>query len=68
MAEVYGCLVETCLLGKHSINHMNVLFTYRPHTGIMMPDKAVLYVCGIEDAEYRAEKVSVCNLACIFPL
>ena len=29
----------------------------RPGTGIMMPDKAVLYLCGIEDAEYKAEKV-----------
>lgn len=29
----------------------------RPDTGIMLPDKAVLYICGIEDEEYRHEKV-----------
>jgi hypothetical protein len=23
----------------------------------MLPDKAVLFLCGIEDQEYRAEKV-----------
>lgn len=26
-------------------------------TGIMMPDKAVLYMAGIEDSDYRAEKL-----------
>ena len=29
----------------------------RPETGIMLPDKAVLYLAGIEDAAYKAEKV-----------
>jgi len=29
----------------------------RPDTGIMLPDKAVLFLAGIEDAEYRAEKI-----------
>ena len=29
----------------------------RPLTGIMLPDKAVLYMCAIEDAEYKADKV-----------
>lgn len=29
----------------------------RPGTGIMLPDKAVLFLCGIEDEEYRSEKV-----------
>lgn len=29
----------------------------RPQTGIMFPDKAVLYLCGIEDEEYRREKI-----------
>jgi type I protein arginine methyltransferase len=41
----------------------------RPQTGIMLPDKAVLYLCGIEDEEYRREKVSrtvvaVCRIIC----
>lgn len=31
----------------------------RPLTGIMLPDKAVLYMCAIEDAEYKADKVGV---------
>ncbi len=26
-------------------------------TGVIMPDKAVLYLCAIEDAAYRAEKI-----------
>lgn len=30
----------------------------RPETGIIMPDKAVLYMCAIEDGEYKTEKVS----------
>ena len=29
----------------------------RPETGIMLPDKAVLYMCAIEDGEYKADKV-----------
>jgi hypothetical protein len=29
----------------------------RPITGIMLPDKAVLYMCAIEDGEYKADKV-----------
>lgn len=29
----------------------------RPETGLMLPDKAVLFLAGIEDAEYKAEKV-----------
>ena len=30
----------------------------KPGTGVILPDKAVLYVCAIEDGEYRSEKVS----------
>lgn len=30
----------------------------RPETGILLPDKAVLYICAIEDADYRRDKVS----------
>ena len=29
----------------------------KPETGIVMPDKAVLYLCAIEDAEYKTEKL-----------
>ena len=29
----------------------------RPKTGIMLPDKAVLFICAIEDADYRRDKV-----------
>ena len=29
----------------------------RPETGLMLPDKAVLYMCAIEDGEYKADKV-----------
>jgi protein arginine N-methyltransferase 1 len=29
----------------------------RPETGIMLPDKAVLYVCGIEDGQYKSDKI-----------
>jgi protein arginine N-methyltransferase 1 len=29
----------------------------RPETGILLPDKAVLYVCAIEDGEYRSDKI-----------
>ena len=34
----------------------------RPNTGIMLPDKAVLFLAGIEDADYKAEKVSMCKV------
>jgi protein arginine N-methyltransferase 1 len=37
----------------------------RPETGIMLPDKAVLFVCGIEDGEYKTEKVNICIYAYI---
>ena len=33
----------------------------RPETGIMLPDKAVLYICAIEDGEYKADKVPQIN-------
>jgi protein arginine N-methyltransferase 1 len=29
----------------------------RPETGVMLPDKAVLFLAGIEDAAYKAEKI-----------
>jgi hypothetical protein len=29
----------------------------RPGTGLLLPDKAVLYLCAIEDGEYRSEKI-----------
>ena len=29
--------------------------------GIMLPDKAVLYICGIEDADYRDRKINFWN-------
>ena len=29
----------------------------RPGTGIMLPDKAVLYVTAIEDGQYRQDKI-----------
>jgi len=30
-------------------------------TGIMMPDKAKMYICGIEDAQYKEEKIHYWN-------
>lgn len=29
----------------------------RPETGIILPDKAVLYICAIEDGDYKKEKI-----------
>jgi len=29
-----------------------------PETGIMLPDKATMYIAGIEDAQYKEEKIS----------
>ena len=29
----------------------------RPDTGLILPDRAVLFICGIEDAQYKHEKV-----------
>lgn len=29
----------------------------RPETGILLPDKAVLYICAIEDGDYRTDKI-----------
>lgn len=34
----------------------------RPVTGLMLPDKAVLYMCAIEDGEYKADKVRALQL------
>lgn len=39
--------------------------------GLILPDKAVMYICGIEDADYRAEKIDFWenvygfNMSCI---
>jgi type I protein arginine methyltransferase len=33
----------------------------KPGTGVCLPDKAILYLCAIEDGEYRAEKIDFWN-------
>ena len=37
----------------------------RPVTGLMLPDKAVLYMCAIEDGEYKADKVRTSCTSCM---
>lgn len=43
----------------------------KPETGLMFPDKATLYICAIEDAQYKAEKIDFwdnvygLNMSCI---
>lgn len=47
---LYESMLDTVLFARDKY--------LRPGTGIMLPDKAVLYLCGIEDEEYRREKVT----------
>jgi protein arginine N-methyltransferase 1 len=47
---LYESMLDTVLFARDKY--------LRPGSGIMLPDKAVLYLCGIEDEQYKAEKVS----------
>ena len=47
---LYESMLDTVLYARDKF--------LRPETGIMLPDKAVLFICAIEDAEYRRDKVS----------
>lgn len=47
---LYESMLDTVLFARDKY--------LRPETGIMLPDKAVLYMCAIEDAQYKREKVS----------
>ena len=46
---LYESMLDTVLFARDKF--------LRPETGIMLPDKAVLYMCAIEDGEYKADKV-----------
>jgi type I protein arginine methyltransferase len=59
---LYESMLDTVLYARDKVPlSLSFLLTstqyLRPETGIMLPDKAVLFLCGIEDQEYRAEKV-----------
>jgi hypothetical protein len=62
---LYESMLDTVLYARDKVPSSFPLSNYhslhsqylRPETGIMLPDKAVLFLCGIEDQEYRAEKV-----------
>ncbi len=47
---LYESMLETVLFARDRY--------LRPGTGIMLPDKAVLCLCAIEDEQYRNEKVT----------
>lgn len=49
---LYESMLETVLYARDRY--------LRPETGIMLPDKAVLYMCAIEDGQYKREKVTPC--------
>ena len=41
-------------------NHFNCVFIFawlQKPDGIMLPDKAQLHVCGIEDRQYKEDKI-----------
>jgi protein arginine N-methyltransferase 1 len=46
---LYESMLDTVLFARDKF--------LRPITGIMLPDKAVLYMCGIEDAHYKSDKI-----------
>ena len=46
---LYESMLETVLYARDKY--------LRPGTGIMLPDKAVLYMCAIEDGDYKNEKI-----------
>ena len=46
---LYESMLDTVLFARDKF--------LRPETGLMLPDKAVLYMCAIEDGEYKADKV-----------
>jgi cyclopropane fatty-acyl-phospholipid synthase-like methyltransferase len=48
-ALVYESMLESVLFARDK--------WLRPETGIMMPDKATMYVCSIEDAKYKEDKI-----------
>lgn len=59
---LYESMLDTVLYARDKVSFIPLLDSLssqylRPETGIMLPDKAVLFLCGIEDQEYRAEKV-----------
>ncbi|EDV28855.1 uncharacterized protein TRIADDRAFT_49708 [Trichoplax adhaerens] len=45
----YECMLETVLYARDK---------WLKPGGILMPDKASLYICGIEDREYKEEKIN----------
>jgi protein arginine N-methyltransferase 1 len=46
---LYESMLDTVLFARDKF--------LRPTTGIMLPDKAVLYMCGIEDGHYKSDKI-----------
>lgn len=46
---LYESMLDTVLYARDKF--------LRPETGVMLPDKAALYLCGIEDGEYKSEKI-----------
>jgi len=46
---LYESMLETVLWARDKY--------LRPDTGVMLPDKAVLFICAIEDTEYRRDKI-----------
>jgi len=46
---LYESMLDTVLFARDKF--------LRPVTGIMLPDKAVLYMCGIEDGHYKSDKI-----------
>jgi len=48
-ALVYESMLESVLFARDK--------WLNPETGILMPDKATMYVCAIEDAKYKEDKI-----------
>jgi protein arginine N-methyltransferase 1 len=46
---LYESMLETVIFARDKY--------LKPQTGIIMPDKAILYCCAIEDGDYRRDKI-----------
>jgi len=48
-----------------SLNDWGKKFLLKAPGGLILPDKATIYVAAIEDGDYKQEKIE-CNVSCLF--
>lgn len=53
------------MLANVSLNDWGKKFLLKAPGGLILPDKATIYVAAIEDGDYKQEKIE-CNVSCLF--